>query len=136
MSEMVDFVEYGGHTIRRGLAEDVERRVQAHRDTVRIYHAMLEYARRGWVGWMDILQKSTDGETYTVGEFIQDLGLEVATTPKDEDELRRKLVEEELGFGEELNALNTLWGGLRDIDCFEGKEPRPDETLGERFRLT
>jgi hypothetical protein len=98
MSARVDFVEYGGHTIRRVLAEDVERRVQAHRDTVRIYHVMLEYARRGWVGWMDILQKSTDGETYAVGEFIQDLGLEVATTPQDEDELRRKLVEEELGF--------------------------------------
>ncbi len=50
MSARVDFVEYGGHTIRRVLAEDVERRVQAHRDTVRIYHVMLEYAREGLGG--------------------------------------------------------------------------------------
>jgi len=36
-------------------------------------------------------------------------------------------------FAEACGELATFWGGLRDIDRFEGKKLSPDETLEERF---
>jgi DNA-binding TFAR19-related protein (PDSD5 family) len=130
------WVEYGGHVVRRALAEEVEAEVQTLVRLNKRYYELLEEVRRGEKDWMASSAGEISGEpVVTVGDFIQDTGLDgVGANFKGENWIRREKLEGELEFNREMKSYSLL---EKQVALHKGldKEARQRVTCGELFGL-